>query len=261
MVAAVLALGAVSANASILNDNSLNGEAWLSVYDTTSKQTFTLDLGGQSIAGTQGITVASLIANKDAVGNLVNVDLGQYSKWNAFISHADFNPSTTKYVVGTAGINQATYSPNVLITGTDDSFFETHADFTALGLVSQTINVHSLNINADTVGGVNPYNLHETTLVIDGDNHIGQHEEGAGSYQLWGGATYNPNGIYGQEIAFQLADVDIVTYAAQQQAFAASWKLDGNNLTLSAVPVPAAVWMFGSAMLGLMGVSRKRKTV
>jgi len=260
MVAAVLALGAVSANASILHDNSLNAEAWLSVYDLTSKQTFTLDLGGQSIAGTQGITVASLIANKDAVGNLVNVDLGQYSKWNAFISHADFNPSTTIYVVGTAGINQATYSPNALITGTDGSFFG-NLDFTAIGLVSQTINIHSQNINADTVGGGNSYNLHETTLVIDGDNNIGQHEGGAGSHLLWGGATYNPNGIYGQEIAFQLANVDPVTYAAQQQAFAASWKLEGNNLTLSAVPVPAAVWMFGSAMLGLMGISRKRKTV
>jgi hypothetical protein len=27
----------------------------------------------------------------------------------------------------------------------------------------------------------------------------------------------------------------------------------------SAVPVPAAAWLFGSALLGLAGVSRKRK--
>ena len=260
MVAAVLALGAVSANASILNDNSLNAEAWLSVYDSTSKQTFTLDLGGQSIAGTQGITTGALIANKDAVGNLVNVDLGQYSHWNSFISHADFNPSTTKYLVASAGINQATYSPNVLITGTSDKFGG--LDFTGLGQISGTLNVHVDNINNDTPGrDFNNPPANVTTLVIDGDDHMGHHNERAGSTELWGGATYNPNAVYGEDIAFQLANVDPVTYAAQQQAFAASWKLEGNNLTLSAVPVPAAVWMFGSAMLGLMGVSRKRKTV
>ena len=31
-----------------------------------------------------------------------------------------------------------------------------------------------------------------------------------------------------------------------------------SSLTLSAVPVPAAVWLFGSALAGLIGVSRKR---
>jgi len=30
------------------------------------------------------------------------------------------------------------------------------------------------------------------------------------------------------------------------------------SLTISAVPVPAAVWLFGSALLGMIGVSRKR---
>jgi hypothetical protein len=28
---------------------------------------------------------------------------------------------------------------------------------------------------------------------------------------------------------------------------------------VSTVPVPAAVWLFGSAMLGLMGVARRKK--
>jgi len=31
-----------------------------------------------------------------------------------------------------------------------------------------------------------------------------------------------------------------------------------SSLTISAVPVPAAVWLFGSALLGMIGVSRKR---
>ncbi len=264
VTAVTLALSTVSVNAAILEDNSLNAEAWMSVYDLTSKQTFTLDLGGAKIGDTQGITVQSLIDHKDSTGSLVNVDLTQYSHWNEFKNHPDFNASTTIYLVATAGINQATYSPNVLITGTDNNFFETRADFTALGLVSQTLNTHVLNINTDTPGrDFKNFPANVTTLVIDGDDHIGQHTERSGSTELWGGATYNPNGLYGQEIPFQFANVDSVTYAAQQMEFAAKWKLDGDTLTLassvSQVPVPAAVWMFGSAMLGLIGVKRKRK--
>lgn len=32
-----------------------------------------------------------------------------------------------------------------------------------------------------------------------------------------------------------------------------------DNIGLSAVPVPAAVWLFGSALLGLLGVARRRR--
>ncbi|MDT8283315.1 MAG: VPLPA-CTERM sorting domain-containing protein [Gammaproteobacteria bacterium] len=31
------------------------------------------------------------------------------------------------------------------------------------------------------------------------------------------------------------------------------------SITPSAVPVPAAVWLFGSGLLGLVGVARRRK--
>ena len=42
-------------------------------------------------------------------------------------------------------------------------------------------------------------------------------------------------------------------------------KLFGNkhwnlNMNHTAVPVPAAVWLFGSALTGLMGLRRKNKT-
>jgi hypothetical protein len=30
---------------------------------------------------------------------------------------------------------------------------------------------------------------------------------------------------------------------------------------VAAVPVPAAVWLFGSGLLGLIGVARRKKTV
>jgi hypothetical protein len=34
---------------------------------------------------------------------------------------------------------------------------------------------------------------------------------------------------------------------------------DVDNIRIEAVPVPAAVWLFGSGLLGLVGITRRRK--
>ena len=41
----------------------------------------------------------------------------------------------------------------------------------------------------------------------------------------------------------------------------AHWRLEGIMATSSAVPVPAAVWLFGSGLVGLVGVARRRKAM
>jgi len=42
--------------------------------------------------------------------------------------------------------------------------------------------------------------------------------------------------------------------------FAANWRLEGTMSTgASAVPVPAAAWLFGSGLLGLVGVARRQR--
>jgi len=43
-------------------------------------------------------------------------------------------------------------------------------------------------------------------------------------------------------------------------AFTAQWVVEGTlHTTASQVPVPAAAWLFGSGLLGLVGVARRRK--
>ena len=39
-----------------------------------------------------------------------------------------------------------------------------------------------------------------------------------------------------------------------------SHTLPGSNFGQAAVPVPAAVWLFGSGLLGLVGIARRKKT-
>ena len=56
---------------------------------------------------------------------------------------------------------------------------------------------------------------------------------------------------------------DIGTYAFTYSSLSSSLSFDTFSLDVgpSAVPVPAAVWMFGSALIGLIGVGRQRRTV
>lgn len=38
-----------------------------------------------------------------------------------------------------------------------------------------------------------------------------------------------------------------------------AWAVRSGDIGVSAVPVPAAAWLFGSGMIGLLGVARRRR--
>lgn len=48
-----------------------------------------------------------------------------------------------------------------------------------------------------------------------------------------------------------------VTFSSDTLAFS----LSGNTITVSQVPLPAAVWLFGSALISMVGVSRRKAPV
>ena len=58
-------------------------------------------------------------------------------------------------------------------------------------------------------------------------------------------AVFNQDGSAGQGVAMQVGPFPTQTPTFQG--------------TVSAVPVPAAVWLFGSGLLGLVGVARRKK--
>jgi hypothetical protein len=58
-----------------------------------------------------------------------------------------------------------------------------------------------------------------------------------------------------------------VTLFSQTNTFLEGWMLSGKNqngnayaglnITFSAVPIPAAIWLFGTALIGFVGMSRR----
>ncbi len=84
----------------------------------------------------------------------------------------------------------------------------------------------------------------------------------------WNG-THSTEGKLDDSLAFYLVAVDFdadpeAGNVSRVQQFSGNWTLASNG-TLSysaevvpAVPVPAAVWLLGSAMIGLVGVARRK---
>ncbi len=248
LAAAALALGSVSANAAIDNSSSFTSEAFLSVYDAASKGTFTLDLG---------VDVATLVANLNNASYALSYDLSALSDWNAFKTAAG-TLSGAVYSV-TAGGRDAAFNPHVLATGSTQ--FVAGQSFNALDNGATKINGQALNINTDA-GDLANFAANNTTFVVDGDTNIGHH--GAAN-SLWNSPLgHNPNTAYGDLVDFQMTDIADFT-SSTASTFAGQWQLDGDSLTYGAapavVPVPAAVWLFGSALFGMAGIKRRQVAV
>ena len=99
-----------------------------------------------------------------------------------------------------------------------------------------------------------------THLVDSGLNRINlsllNDSPGSGYTQGWS-VLVNDESI----AAFECGDFNFVGCddSALTQGIVYTADIEFNNVT-SVVPVPAAVWLFASGLLGLMGIARKRRT-
>jgi hypothetical protein len=84
---------------------------------------------------------------------------------------------------------------------------------------------------------------------------------------LWNGAQIGASvednvGKFGwTPFSFTVVGTGMDTLTFQERNDTAYQGLDHVSLALSSVPVPSAVWLFGSGLLGLAGTARKRKVV
>lgn len=241
LAAASLALGTAGANAAIVNDKTYSSEAFLSVYDSSHQGTFTLDLG---------VTLSTLVSNINNAAYSLSYDLSGLADWTAFKAGAGANLSTSKYIVATGG-NEGSLP---VLASTGNMPFVSGGSWVDVNTGVNKIAEQATLINLDAAAISN-----SSTYAVQGQFGQGHHGEAGTLWQtpLVGSDT---QAIYGNAIDFWMADIPDFT-SSQVAQFAGQWKLDGDTLTygaVSAVPVPAAVWLFGSAMLGMLGISRRK---
>lgn len=250
LAVALLAATTGAANASIQVGNNTTSEAYLSVYDSTQGLTFTLDLG---------LTFGDLVLNlsNDTFSKSYDLDALTASstggKWSTFA--ANLNQLTTVYGViasGTAG--------KIFATGpeTATKFATTTVAVAAVSKLANHISTVNTAALADNVGAANSQAVQLSAIISDADTaNTGQHnQEGAFSEFNGGKSDAAADISYGQAGNFYYyAGAAIPVLAAQQ------WTLTGSTLSFAApaaVPLPAAVWMFGAGLMGVLGLTRRK---
>lgn len=236
LMAVALFASAGAASASINQGSTdLTREAYLSVYDSVQAKTFDLDLG---------ITLADLIANVSNAAYTKSFDLSSYANWNAFA--ANLNAGSTVYSIAAARSSKTVIT---LANETVDFFSSTSAAIPT----ATAVNNHAGEINVG-MGGIPAENL--SKLVADTDTPLtGQYNNFNSIFGVVSAAQASI--AYGSEAKFWFLNGAIET------PFANVWKLSGNTLTLSAatpaaVPLPAAVWMFGAGLMGVLRLNRRK---
>jgi hypothetical protein len=248
LIAAVIAMAAsAQASAAIMTplDGAGIGEATFNIWDPTTNNSYTQDLG---------ITFAELQSNLASTSYSLNfaIDGAVYS--SAF-----------------SGSDAANLIWNVSVAEGLASDFSNYTNYGLIGTSKNTFTLNDLALNgaiqksdqlATAMRGVNPAD----TNPADNNAYHGTIDNGAyvGSPFLWGtnwaGAPVNNTAFIGEDMGFYYQQADLFDGNTVVTEAAGRWAFDGSNITygVSAVPVPAAVWLFGSGMLGLVGVARRK---
>ncbi|MBI3560665.1 MAG: hypothetical protein HY080_02965 [Gammaproteobacteria bacterium] len=268
IAAAVLAAGMNNlANATIITPseaasngaNNLGGsELVLSLWDGTN--TFNVDLGVQmgSLANAAANVPASLgniSTNALAAGFFTNGVLNSNVQWGVMAADA--------VASATAATSASEYGQRMLTTSTTATWNYNNA------LVTGSVNalgsyIANLNLQPGQYNVANGSDL--STSVIDLNSW-----QGAGMLNSWaqnGAFTALGTGA-GSMLFVQAAQSYTGTPPRPTSSASAApnfntvgqFTLAANGqLSFAPVPIPAAVWLFSSALMGLVGVARRRNT-
>lgn len=248
IAAAAMFAIAGQASASIANGGSGNGELMLSVYDTSTLTSYTRDLG---------ITMNDFIAN----GNTTN----QFFAANSLLtSNFNLGSSNVRWNVAALDITGSGLNGMRFLSTTNASLatVKTTTNSAATGGMKNVENyVNAVNGSIDTNTAVN------SSYVNTSANGYAYFD--AGFKKDWlGNAKFDSTALVGQSLGFFYITPSntsgLSKVAATQFAGTlgnAKWTLGANgdlSYKVASVPVPAAAWLLGSGLLGLVGVARRK---
>ena len=224
----VCTLGIGSAHAAISDDGvgsaglaggSGMGDMFFSIYDATNSKALVLDLG---------LSVASFVANPAASFSVMNAEVA------SFIATGDVNAMQWNV----AGINN---NPNpdfsnifMLLTVDPDS---SPAPFS-----NPSVQIDAMSAAASYLQSVNNNIVGDSPGYSTSSNFTGGEFEALAMFRVGFTADGSASAIQGAP------GLETIT-----------WNLDATTgqLSVSAVPIPGAVWLMGSAIAGLMGFRRR----
>ncbi len=279
-VAVTLAVGVGQANAAIFDGTSGNGELFLAAYSPSLQVSYVRDLGIRlndfRYNGTTAATAGTYAFDPAAT---VPVTSGGSVVANGY----SLNFLADSLLVSSLGNGTALASDVVWMIGALDT--------TGTGANGQR---YLSTVNGGVVGSLRNGQLTQFATVngyLSGNNQLGTNPapnlNGSATatpatlqtqayfpnvpldtWATW--ASFNAAGAVGEALPFfyltpsSTSSTAVVTNVQYRTAstvdFAWTLNADG-SLNYAAVPIPAAAWLFGSGLLGLIGIARRRKTL
>lgn len=278
-VAVTLAVGVGQANAAIFDGTSGNGELFLAAYSPSLQTSYIRDLG--------------IRLNDFRYNGTTAVASGSY----AFNPSASLTATTGSVVANGYSLNFLTDSlmVNSLGNGTslagDVVWMIGAMDTTGVGLNGQR---YLTTVNGGAVGGQLNGQLTQFANIngyLSGNNQLGTNvspnvngsaiatpatlqtaayfpNPPVNTWATW--ATFDAAGAVGEALPFFFltpSSTNSTSVASNTQYRTATgvdfaWTLNTDgSLSYAAVPIPAAAWLFGSGLLGLIGIARRRKAL
>ena len=251
--AAMLAV-AGQASASIANGTTGNGELFLSVYDSVAKVSYARDLG---------ITMNDFMASGSTAGYSLNFSADTLLQ-SAFASlnGLNWNVAALDTTGGTAVGGQHYLSTTNATLATVKTTLNSNLT-TGMSLVDDYVNANNaFGTHVTSANGSN------TAVAADGFAYFEN-----GFMTNWRGkAKFDSTALVGDSLGFFAMQASSTSGLGKISATqfgsvdgAAAWTLASNGdlsysvpAPVSAVPVPAALWLLGSGLIGMVGVARRK---
>jgi hypothetical protein len=239
--------------------------------------------GNAKIWGTLDATSATLGTGASVTGGVTapsSTTFGAVSMWGATSFTAggadqevDSGLDQLTLGAGTYGaLSTSQQNQTVTLSDAGNYYFNS---MTAQGGFKLEVDLTNGPVNIYVVGDVN-FGAQNIQLMVKGAGTggafvpIDQAQSLAGDIYLEtkGTFTMGGNGAWGGTVYSTLADGVGVNLGQYADWTGAAYALDSfdaadhgtwNYVPLAAVPVPAAVWLFGSGLLGLVGIARRKK--
>ncbi len=258
LVAAISLAASTQASALIASpqDGLGNGEAIFAIWDPVTLNSYSQDLG---------------LTWNQYKPNLTNAAYTFSASINKKVYNAAFaksNPANLVWNVSVANNVRPDWSNlyDYGVIGTDKVPFRLNngAVLQAISIQDQMATAQKKVVNGYAVNDRNPAdNFAKHGTVANGAY--------AGEGRLWSWNWASSNGVnnsasIGDTMGFYYEKINPVTtmmFPSFVTKAAGDWAFNGKALSyaapVSAVPVPAAIWLMGSGLIGLVGIARRKK--